>query len=107
MGLTGGVISIADGMGVDVPGCAVEVDVGVNVSSTCSALLRLVCISPAFAWTAKMPIDPGNPIPSIKMTASIEWRFLARIDSYLVASWLVTLFQVCDGTAGGMALYVS
>jgi hypothetical protein len=85
-------------------GSWVRVAVGVDVAPTCTAFLNPDWSANAFAWTTKMPIEPGIPIPSNRRVAKMDCRLLARMNSYLFASWLVTLFHVCDGTAGGMAL---
>ena len=81
------------------PGTLVDVGAGavivcvsvaavVAVLASCKASSYPLRLALASAWTAKIPIEPGMPIPSINSIARIEWRFLARlIPTYERAGW--------------------
>ena len=66
----------------------VRVGVVVAVLATCKASSYPLRLALASAWTAKIPREPGMPIPRIKRIARIEWRFLARMTpTYERAGW--------------------
>jgi hypothetical protein len=75
--------SLVPGTLVNVGGGAVivcvRVGVVVAVLASCKESSYPLRFALASAWTAKIPMEPGMPIPSIKRIARIEWRFLARM----------------------------
>ena len=62
--------------------------------------MKIYCLG----LNGKDPDRTGNPNTKHQNDCHEGTAFFCPHDSYFTASWLVTLFQVGDGTAGGMAL---